>query len=173
MSGKTLLNLFISGLFYYPFLAGAATNLVSGNPVLIDSTLESAFSVKRNKVIADKADKETCKIDNAYMLSALKVRKIGLKNLDYKVRVNRKHYPHGPASKDTLEIFHYEIEFPDFDIAMKKGFPELTKTDFIKTHIPLSKAPTTCYIFTGNQKLNLLCTTGLSRIKRSLQLSGK
>ena len=155
---KTLIQVCLASFVCATFIANAmGSNNV--NKGMIKSTLESSFSVINNIIEPIKADLKTCKTDNDYMLSAFKVKNIAISDLDYKVEVSRKIYSNKSIDGE-LEFFHYEIAFDDFYNVMKKSFSAAKGKDFITTYISLSKAPTKCYAFEANNKMNLICHYG-------------
>ena len=102
--------------------------------------------------------------DNDYLLSALSLKKIFITKYDYSVTVSRKQYSTNRGNAEgSLELFHYSVGFTDLNKPLKSEFPVLGEQDFIETYVPLSKAPTKCYVYTTTQRLNLLCHYGLKR----------
>lgn len=135
-------------------------------PKLAGSKIESAFSVANGKITPKTASLETCRSDNEYLLSALKKKNIDLNNINYNTLVSKKIYINiTEKGSDSLTLFHYEIVLQDSTTAMENDFPDLKKQKYFQAHLPLSEAPTTCYVFASIDKLNLLCHYGFIRIQ--------
>ena len=107
-----------------------------------------------------------CKSDNDYLLSALQEQKISLSNLNYHVKFSKQEFEITPFEKDNkLDLFNYEIVILDSKQAMDDRFPALKDKDYLETYIPISEAPTSCYAFASQQKLNLICHYGHEKHK--------
>ena len=157
--------LFVLCFYSYIIFTGfacAEQQSTGGSQVkLTQITLESEFSVLKKKLIASKKGSEAiCKSDNEYMLSALQEKKIVLTNYDYHVLVNKIKIDSPPSGKvDVSELFQYKIKLMS-EQSVDNLFPSLKDQEYLTTYIPLSEAPTSCYIFESNQELDLLCHYG-------------
>jgi hypothetical protein len=148
----------------WPLLACASTGHGDQQPKLLDSQIETKFSVNNAKLIVSHGDKSASENDNDYLLSALSLKKIYFTKYDYSVTVSRKQYSTNMGNaEESLELFHYSVRFKGLKNPLKSEFPVLGEQDFIETYIPLSKAPTKCYVYTTKHRLNLLCHYGLKR----------
>ena len=151
-------------LICWPIYACAANHNTDQQPALIESQIETEFSVESGKMTVRYGNKQASKTDNSYLLSALNAQKIFINKYDYSVTVSRKQYrTESSIDDDHLELFHYSIKFPASKSTLEEEFPSLDENNVVETDIPLSKAPTKCYVFTDKQRLNLLCHYGFRR----------
>lgn len=133
-------------------------------PKLVSSQVESDFLVRNNKITINHGNQQSCNIDNEYLLSALELKNISIKNYDYDVTVRREQYEtNSNLAAGPLELIRYSVKIGDLKNGLKREFPSLDRKGIIESYIPLSEAPTKCYVFTSNQELNLLCHYGLKR----------
>lgn len=167
MNSTTKLLLSISTLL----LVSCGTAFSSNSPYsfkLASNAVESIFSVMNGKITAEKSDLQTCKTDNEYMLSALKERQIHLTGVDYRTEVSSKVYKFNKADSPDLKLIHYAISI----LTQKGKVTRITKNipadAYVKSYIPISKAPTSCYIFSRkNNTLHLLCHYGM-KVNRNI-----
>ncbi len=163
---RTILVLSLVSLISCSFISNADENSETDNHELISTTTISRFSVKDQKISSKNTDIKICETDNMYLLSAFNERKILLNNLDYDVVVSEKIYsnPEGGGNY-KLTLYHYAITLQNSSSDIKNKFPKLANESFLTTYIPISEAPTTCYVFAGQNKLNLICHAGMKRFK--------
>lgn len=161
---KSGITICLISLLIFPLLSCAMEQELAKPLDLKQSKIESVFSVKQQKLLVSKGKQHICEADNAAMLSAFELKKIYLKNLNYIATVSRKTYsPISTANNKMLELFYYEVEFKDFPLIMANHFPFLAKQEFVTSYIANNKAPTSCFIFNGRNKLNLLCHYGMKQ----------
>ena len=160
---NALLTFCFFGYTIFTGLACATQDNAGIGVKMTQNILESDFSVIDKKVMAKKGGEDMCKSDNENMLSALQVKKISLADHDYRVIVSKKEYTFPYLTEENkLELFHYEINLLA-EQTIENQFPVLKSKDYLETRIPLSKAPTSCYIFTSHKKLNLMCHYGFKK----------
>lgn len=164
MCKTPILCIYIISFLCLPCITDAMATNASTSPEMTTNILESSFTVTNKTITPGKSDIETCKTDNAYMLSAFKENHITFTTHDYSVNVSKKIYSRQSInSDDDLELFHYEVKFDNFNDVITKIAPDLAQKNFITTYIPLSKAPTQCYAFIATHKLNLMCHYGFKQ----------
>ena len=160
---NALFTFCLFGYIIFTGLACATQDNASTGVKMTQNILDADFSVINKKVMAKKGGEDMCKSDNENMLSALQVKKISLAEYDYHVIVSKKEYEFpGLTEENKLELFHYEISL-SAEQEVDNQFPELKNKEYLETRIPQSKAPTSCYIFTRDRKLNLICHYGFKK----------
>jgi len=127
----------------------------------VNISLETSFSVNEGKISPRKGDLEMCKTDNRYLNSALKVVGISLDGT-YDVSIRKISYQ---SKVETLELIHYEISLANYDRLLELVDKFRGDKIFIPTRIPLSKSPTSCFLFNTKNKTNLLCQYGFRPYK--------
>ncbi len=153
------LKLILVGLIWWPLTSCALSDSIDALPKLIDSKIDTKFSVVDNTLQVLRGDEQTVKNDNRHLISALKLKHIFINEYDYSVTVSRNVY--STKTESPLELFEYTIRFQSLNKSLIDEFSSLANSEFIKTNIPLIKQPTTCYVFSGKAKLHLLCRYGL------------
>jgi hypothetical protein len=160
---NALFTFCLFGYIIFTGLACATQDNASTGVKMTQNILEADFSVIDKKVMAKKGGEDMCKSDNENMLSALQVKKISLSDHDYHVIVSKKEYEFPALTEENkLELFHYEISLLAEQSADNQ-FSALKNKEYLETRIPRSKAPTSCYIFTRDKKLNLICHYGFKK----------
>jgi hypothetical protein len=132
------------------------TKLVS-NQVVMD------FTVVKGELTNKKGNKNEAINDNAYLLSALELKKVSLSAYDYSVTLKHKKYAsRAGEQKELLDVIHYVVSFIRLENKLENVFPIFKNNKVVETYLTPSKAPTKCYAFTAKERLHLVCHYGFS-----------
>jgi hypothetical protein len=150
-------------LALWSITACAETNGDDRLTKLVANKIVTDYTVVKGELTNNKGDKNEVINDNAYLLSALELKKIFLSAYDYSVTLEHKKYASSAGEpRNLLDVIHYVVKFIKLDNKLENVFPIFRNSKFVETYLTPSKAPTKCYAFTAKERLHLVCHYGSS-----------
>jgi hypothetical protein len=118
----------------------------------------SEFVVASGMLRSITGDKATCRSDQAFVLDALKTRKVTLAHCDYRVRVQqgRVAFPgRGDAKPLVVNVYQVKLQTCRSNGSARKYLEELAHVDYQSGRLPAQESPVTCYFFLADAALTL------------------